>query len=64
MLSWINITAAAADDCNMTSYIKCHCSSGQYCQHYKDPDTGMLPLLKSPQKSDRRVLRHTLVELR
>lgn len=45
MLSWINITAAATDDCNMTSYIKCHCSSGQYCEHYKDPDTGMMPLL-------------------
>eukprot|EP00043_Microstomoeca_roanoka_P012301 m.118520 g.118520 ORF g.118520 m.118520 type:complete len:806 (+) comp15451_c2_seq1:171-2588(+) len=40
MLYWINATALAAVDNDMTAFIKCHISSGQFCKDYVDPDTG------------------------
>ncbi|EGD82140.1 hypothetical protein PTSG_02814 [Salpingoeca rosetta] len=40
MLHWINVTTEAASGVDMGAYIKCHISSGQYCKHYVDPDTG------------------------
>ncbi|KJE94812.1 hypothetical protein CAOG_05389 [Capsaspora owczarzaki ATCC 30864] len=45
MLAWMNETARFADEelNGMRVLIKCHCSTGQICKDYVDPDTG-LPL--------------------
>ena len=41
MLAWINYTANyASQEYGYSVYIKCHCSTGQTCDHYVDPRTG------------------------
>ena len=42
MLQWINITSELvhAKFENKKSYIKCHCSTSQFCNEYEDPFTG------------------------
>jgi hypothetical protein len=66
MLSWINETARyARDRYNATALIKCHCSTGQVCEHYVDPTTGaplnfnFLPIVSDPAMG---VMPHTVQE--
>lgn len=41
MLAWMNFTAIyALANHSLPVYIKCHCSTGQYCDDYPDPRTG------------------------
>lgn len=57
MLSWINETARYADEelNHLKVLIKCHCSTGQTCKDFKDPDTGLplnfnfLPIFADPR---------------
>ena len=45
MLSWMNHSAIyISEKYNKKMYIKCHCSTGQTCEHYKDPFNTSLPL--------------------
>jgi hypothetical protein len=44
MLAWMNFTAEHMNTSwSSRTYIKCHCSTGQTCENYNDPRTG-LPL--------------------
>eukprot|EP00048_Salpingoeca_helianthica_P016700 m.233702 g.233702 ORF g.233702 m.233702 type:complete len:781 (-) comp19280_c0_seq1:100-2442(-) len=55
MLLWMNITTEYAASLGKKAYIKCHCSTGQYCTDYKDPRTGKplnfnyLPIYADPR---------------
>jgi hypothetical protein len=56
MLAWMNITTAYLEDTySKKAYIKIHCSTGQTCQHYKNPWNGeplnfnMLPYYADPR---------------
>lgn len=40
MLEWMEYAAQYATEKGIQMYIKCHCSTGQYCKNYDDPRTG------------------------
>jgi len=53
MLTWMNETSNyALNQHNIPVYIKCHCSTGQYCQHYNDSSSHPLNFNFLPQEAD------------
>ena len=43
MLLWMNETCKYAASLNKKTYIKCHCSTGQTCPHYKVSSKAIIP---------------------